>query len=978
MRAAIERHGGRVEKFIGDAVAGVFGLPVTHEDDALRAVRAAVEMQERLASIGGSSEIALACRIGLATGEVLVPSDEEPLIGDVMNTAARLQSAADPGDVVIGELTFQLVRDAVVVDPVEPLTLKGKREPVPAYRVQKVASLSPMRTRRLDAPMIGRARESILLDQAYERATSDRSCQLVTVLGAAGAGKSRLVEEFLAARPGGEVLRGRCLAYGEGITYFPVTEALTDALALVNVDDETAVRAGIAETVRDKQHGESIARNLSGLLTSGEGASPEEIAWATRRFLEARARDQTLVVVFDDIHWGEGTFLDLIAHVAEWSRDASILLLCMARPDLLDVRPSWAGGLTNATTMSLAPLTEGQCDELIGHLLGSAALPEEVRDRIVRVAEGNPLFVEEMLRMLVDEELVVRDGDRWALAVDVSDVHVPPTISALLSARLDRLSDEERAVLERAGVIGRRFEREAVLGLLPGSSRAGIDVQLRSLVRKELIVPDRSRLPGGDIYRFRHLLIRDAAYDAIPKGERAELHERYAEWMLSQVGEDARGFEETVGSHLERATRYLQELDPSGEHGRELASRAAEFLIAAGFRARDRGDEGTSASVLRRADALLPSDDPRRVPSLIAISQCLPDDEAATVDLTEASRVAAVGQDPELSAWTKAELAGRRFMAWGTSSLSSDEVASLTEEAIAVLDASAERRGLAGSLVVRGGIEEWQGHLALANPWYTRALQVASEAHLPADASAARGLLAGTWLLGITPAPEAARRLRELLTGTGGDRYAELELTWRLGVFLARAGDLDGSRPLIDSATRWVEDLGASSVGQNFSWWVATWVDPWHLDPASWEADLRFRFGDPFDPSAPPVAHALAVALCEQGRFDEADRLTSLTTDVARSADVSIACGWRGAHARVLARLGLGEEADQLSSEAVAMAAQTDRLDVQGEVAWHRADVLRALGRNEEADGALRVGIDAFDRKGFGPSADKLRGLLTS
>ena len=503
MRAAIERHGGRVEKYIGDAVAAVFGLPLAHEDDALRAVRAAVEMQERLAGLNGRSAIALECRIGVNTGEVLVPAGGEPLIGDAMNTAARLQTAAEPGEVQIGESTFQLVRDAVVAEPVEPLTLKGKAEPVPAYRVIQVASISPMRTRRLDAPMVGRSRESTLLDQAYERTASDRACQLFTVLGTAGAGKSRLVEEFLATHADGEILRGRCLPYGEGITYFPVTEALREALALADVDDETIMRSAIAEALGTDEHAETITATLGKLLGTGEGGSPEETAWAIRRFFEARARGRPLVVVFDDIHWGEETFLDLITHVAEWSRDASILLLCMARPDLLDVRPSWAGGMTNATTMSLAPLTEEQCDELIGHLLGQAALPEEIRGRIVRVAEGNPLFVEEMLRMLVDDGLVVREGDRWTPAADLSEVQVPPTITALLSARLDRLSDEERSVLERAAVIGKEFHRGAVLELLPEASRAGADVHLRSLVRKELITPERSTLPGEDAYRFQ-------------------------------------------------------------------------------------------------------------------------------------------------------------------------------------------------------------------------------------------------------------------------------------------------------------------------------------------------------------------------------------------------------------------------------------------------------------------------------------------
>jgi class 3 adenylate cyclase len=466
MRTAIERHGGTVEKFIGDAIVAVFGMPRVHEDDALRAVRAAVEMRERFAS-PADGPVGLAGRIGITTGEVLVAGPEQPLIGDTMNTAARLQAAAEPGEILIGEPTYRLVQDAVVAETVEPLTLKGKADPVPAYRLVQVASLSPMRTRRLDAPMVGRAREGALLEQAFERTVSDRACQLFTVLGAAGAGKSRLVEEFLSSLDGADVMRGRCLPYGEGITYFPVAEAMKEALGLADFDDESSVREAIHAAVAGEDHADAITANLAKLLGAGEGGAAEETFWAIRRFLEVWGRARPVVVVFGDIHWGESTFLDLVEHVADWSRDASILLLCMARPDLLDVRPTWAGGKTNATTISLAPLSDRECVELIDHLLGSSGLPEDVRDRITAVAEGNPLFVEEMLRMMIDDGLLARDGDRWVAAEALEEVTVPPTISALLSTRLDRLLDDERALLERAAICGKEFHRGAVVEMLP-------------------------------------------------------------------------------------------------------------------------------------------------------------------------------------------------------------------------------------------------------------------------------------------------------------------------------------------------------------------------------------------------------------------------------------------------------------------------------------------------------------------------------
>ena len=602
-RGAVERHGGRVEKFIGDAVSAVFGLPVAHEDDALRAVRAAVEIRARLAELAAGSAFPVAVRIGITTGEVLVPGDGTPLIGDAMNTAARLQAGAEPGQVLVGEPTYRLVRDAVVAEPVEPLALRGKAEPVPAYRVVQVASLSPMRTRRLDAPMVGRRREAALLESAYGRTASDRACQLLTVLGAAGAGKSRLVEEFLSSHPDGDVLRGRCLPYGEGITWYPVTEALRGALGLPAFADADAVRAAIHTAIGGEEHAASIEANLARLFAAGEGGAPEETFWAIRRFLESRSREHPLVLVVDDIHWGEPTFLDFVEHVADWSRDAAILLLAMARPDLLDVRPTWGGGKTNATTISLAPLSDAECGTLIEGLLGSATLPGEIRTRITTVAEGNPLFVEEMLRMLVDDGRLVRKGeavgDEWVATGDLADVRVPPTISALLSARLDRLSNDERVILEAAAVAGKEFHRGAVAALLPGGARAAIDVHLRSLTRKELVTPNRTSLPGEDAFRFRHLLIRDAAYDGIPKSDRASLHAAFAGWLEAVAGDRVIEQEEIVGYHLERAYRYREELGLPED--RDLRLRAAKALGSAGARALDEGDVRAAVGLLRPA-----------------------------------------------------------------------------------------------------------------------------------------------------------------------------------------------------------------------------------------------------------------------------------------------------------------------------------------------------------------------------------------
>jgi len=580
-RTSLERHGGTVEKFIGDAVVAVFGIPAVHEDDALRACRAAVEIREAVADLSKQLErdlgTGLEVRIGVNTGEVVAgdPSAGQALVtGDAVNVAARLEQAAAPGEVLIGEATHRLVRDAVLAEATEPLALKGKSGWVAAYRLLEVHPTAPGVSRRLDSPLVGRDRELGLLRQALERAVSERACHLFTVLGAAGVGKSRLVEEFAEGLAGARVLRGRCLPYGEGITFFPVVEVLKQATGARDFEEPAVLQRKICEVVAGDEHGELICARLAHLLGLAEGeAVPEETSWAIRRFLEALARERPLVVVLDDVQWGEAAFLDLVEHVADWTRDAPILLVCVARPELLDVRPGWGGGKLNATSILLEPLPHDQCERLVANLLGAEELAQEVRERVLASAEGNPLFVEQMVQVLIDDGVLARKDGRWAAVGDLSSVRVPPTIQALLRARLDRLSAEERAAIQRASVVGRGFFRGAVLAMSPEPERAAVDAALTSLVRKDLARSTPSTLSGEDAFRFRHLLIRDAAYEGIPKELRAELHERFAGWLTQVAGSRVEEQEEILGYHLEQASRYRQELGPVDEAGRELGRR---------------------------------------------------------------------------------------------------------------------------------------------------------------------------------------------------------------------------------------------------------------------------------------------------------------------------------------------------------------------------------------------------------------------
>jgi class 3 adenylate cyclase len=572
LRTIVERHGGTVEKFVGDAVMAVFGIPTAHEDDALRAVRAVSEMQDAIASHG------LEARIGLDTGEVVVGGRSETLVtGDAVNVAARLEQAARPGEALIGAETRRLVRDAVRVEPVEPLALKGKAQPVEAFRLVEVHAGAEALARRLESPLVGRERERMRLWRDFEDAVADRTCRLFTLLGPAGIGKSRLVADFLErVDDAAEVLRGRCLHYGEGITYWPLVEMLVP----LGVEPDSVVTS-----------------------------SPEETRVAFRKLLEARAAERPQVVVVDDLQWAEPVFVDLVEHVADLSRAVPIFLLCIARTELLELRPAWGGGKLNATSLLLEPLGTEECAELMQRLDPEAMVDAALQERIAVASEGNPLFVEEMLAM-------ARESGARAVAI-------PSTIQALLQARLDSLGDAERVVLGHAAVEGQVFHRGAVAELVPGELRSELEANLAGLIRKELIRPESSLLPREDAFRFRHLLIREAAYGAMPKEVRAQLHERFADWLERSGGETAFELDEILGYHLEQAYRLRTELGRASDAERELAARAGVRLLAAGMGALGRADLAAAKSLLQRGIDLLPWDDHRRLAALPELAYAL-------------------------------------------------------------------------------------------------------------------------------------------------------------------------------------------------------------------------------------------------------------------------------------------------------------------------------------------------------------------
>jgi class 3 adenylate cyclase/tetratricopeptide (TPR) repeat protein len=905
IKAIVEGHGGTVEKFVGDAVMAVFGVPVLHEDDALRAVRAASEILAALPELG------VQARIGVNTGEVVTGTEERLATGDAVNVASRLEKAAAPGTVLLGEETARLVRGTVEVEPVPPLALKGKAEPVAAYRLLAVGEALP---RRLDTPMVGRERELHGLQEAFARASHDRSCQLFTILGVAGVGKSRLSAEFL-GEVDALVLHGRCLSYGEGITYSPVIEVVKQ-LGAVPEDDAvgTPLRVLLAE--------------------SDAPTSADEIAWAFRKLLEQLARERPLVCVLDDLHWGEERFLDLVEHVADLSRDAPILLLCMARPELLERRSNWGGGKWNATTVLLEPLDAAETDRLLDVL---GAEEGDLRRRIAVAAEGNPLFLQEMV-VLVRES---SDGE----------VVVPPTIQALLAARLDQLDASERQVLERGSVEGRVFHRSALEALGDGEveGEAELSERLVSLVRKQLIQPDTTRLAGDDAYRFRHLLIRDAAYDALPKSVRADLHERMAAWHEG-YGAPLAEIDEIVGHHLEQAARYRNEL---GRPDSALARSAGERIAAAGRRALWRGDDAAAAALLARgAELLRPTGVDVALELDLASVQPGPP-QAAAIAAAAAERALADGDEPRAAA--ARVVAAFHGMMSGQGS--PDELEALAREAIPLLEERSDHACLVHVWYAVGfGVANARGQYA---EWARAAEHALVHARLAGQRPTHLYYLDLVLILGPTPADEALETLDALML-EGAHPHPQLLRS----VLLAMLGRFDEAGPLAKEASERQRELApALDDGSYILAEIARFEGDNEAAARHLGAFCDFLSEHGHSSMLSTFAPLYGRWLCATGRFDEAEPQAKLGRELGEEHDIATQALWRQVQARVDAHRGRYAEAEPLAREAVAMTAMTDALTMQAAALEDLAEVLAAAGRREEAIATLGEALERYERK---------------
>jgi class 3 adenylate cyclase/tetratricopeptide (TPR) repeat protein len=910
MKAIVERHEGTVEKFIGDAVMAVFGVPTAHEDDALRAVRAAAEMRDALPELG------VQARIGLTTGIVVTGTEERLATGDAVNVAARLEQAAEPGEVLLGEPTLELVREAVEVEPVAPLELKGKTELVPAHRLLRVLD-APERSH--ETPFVGRELEVALIREAWERGLAEQRCELVTVLGDAGVGKSRLLEEALASLDA-PVVRGRCLAYGEGITYWPVVEVLKQ-LDVVPPDEAAAAAIG------------------SLLGENDVPSSAEEIAWAFRKTLEHAATDRPLAVLFDDVHSGEETFLDLVEHVALLSSGSPILLVCLARPELTERRPAWP------VTLRLEPLPADDVEQLIPERIQAS-----LRERIARAAGGNPLFIGEMLAMAGD-----------------GDVVVPPTLQALLAARLDRLEAPERTVLQGGAVEGELFHRGAVQALVPEEPK--VTPRLAALVRNGLIAADRARIAGEDGFRFRHLLIRDAAYEALPKAARAELHERFAGW-LEEHGIGLVELDELLGYHLEQAVRYRAELGQPAD----AAAAARERLTTAGRRALSRNDFGSAAGFLERAAALVPSgslDLGLETDLIDALSWDRKGEEALARARSIVSRAAAAQDRLGELCGRIHELAQRMYV---EPTDAADEVEALVAEALPVFEAAGDDLAVCIAYRALGEAANMRAQMDRMAAAYERAAAHAG----PAGLTALVGYQSHAHFHGSTP-------LTELLAWQDAQDLREQRTYWlrtHRAAALAMLGRIDEARALFADVQAELAERGGARVVVAALLAYGLVIELHAGDPAAAAAAgeescrLRAELGRWSEYST--VAAGLAGAYCELGRLDEAEEWAARGAKRGAADDAITQMLWRQARARVLARRGEQDEAEGLAREAVDIGEATEDLGSKAETRADLGEVLALAGRAQEAAEAVEQALVRFEAKENVVMAERMRERLAA
>lgn len=938
--AVIERHGGMVEGFTGDSVVGVFGRAGVHEDDALRAVRAAVELREAGAALSAELErdpgVRLGMQLGVESGEVFVSAGarrSEFAAGDAFNVAARLEGTATEGEILLGDNVYRLVRGAVRAERLEPRSLRGRTAKVQVWRLLDLVADGEAIERSARSWFVGRVPELAALRAAFARARDEQACQAVTVVGAAGIGKSRLARELVAeVASDATVLVGRCPSYGEGVTYRPLAEIVGQ------------LGGDPRERVGELLDGEEpVARMVLGAIGLLRGAAQaEETVWAVRRMFERVARDRPLVVVVDDVQWAEAALLDLLEYLVAFSSGHAILLLCLTRPDLMEARPGWGAPRPNTSLLVLDALSEAEARQLVENA-GTGELESGTAARILETAEGNPLFLEHLV----------------AVGAESGEAALPSSIQAVLAARIDRLEAGERALLEHASVQGRSFYVGAVEELLPEHARTGAATHLVSLVQKQLIRAERSEFAGQDAFRFAHVLIREAAYRGLPKQRRAELHEHVARWLEAQPGTQ----DETVGHHLGEAHRNRVELGHAGERERALAAAAAERLAAAADAALLRGEPAAGARLLERAGSLLESDDAARAELLAALGASL--FEAGR--MADATRVLdeAIARAPEPRLRARAQVERELVRLETETSVGAEGSRRVADAALAVLDRAGDDYGRCRAWRLRGQVGWNAGRVAGADEAWSKAAESARRAGARRELFEVIGWRATAAVLGPTPVDEAILRCEEFRELVRASPIATASTVNPLALLHAMKGEFEIAERLLAEASEILHELGGLGSGVSH---LEAFVRLLAGQPALAEAPLRAdveTLSSMSGRSALATTTALlAQAVYAQGRMREAGELCRQTEAGAAAEDTLTQAIWRGVQAKVLVREGRHEEAEDLAREAVALVEPTDLLSARGDAMLDLADVLRHRGRTEESDRATQAGLALYGLKG--------------
>jgi class 3 adenylate cyclase/tetratricopeptide (TPR) repeat protein len=960
-RTVIERHGGTVEKFIGDAVMAGFGVPETHEDDALRAARAAVDLgtavRELSVEVARTWPIELEVRVGVNTGEVMAAADEteETMVtGDAVNVAARLQSSAGAGEVWVGGNTERLIRDVADLEPLGEITVKGKPAGVLAFRLLAVRETQEV-VRQLDAPLVGRQEELDRLGVFIDDITRSIP-RLVTVLGPAGIGKSRLVRELL-TRLGSKatVLRGRCLPYGQGITYWAIGEVVRVAATITTGDTREEARAKLRRTVEGAENADMIAERVATLIGLGDTSAPaEELAWAVRQLLAHLARMRPLVLVVDDIQWAEPELLDLLEQLVGLAGALPLLVLTMARPELLDTRPSWPSAVE---IIKLEPLDAKGAEEQLNALIASSVVSAAVRDQVLESAEGNPLFVEQFVAMLRDEGTLEVDPSSSAT------VRVPPEIGALLAARLDHLPPVEQHVLECASVIGRTFWWGSVAHLMPIDEQHQLGSALTSLVRRGLLRPDVSTFVGDDAFRFHHLLLLDAAYRRIPKKVRGDLHARFAEWLDERTRDRLAEYQEIVAHHYLEAHQYYTQ---GGEAALALppGERAFAHLLLAGSRALNRQDLRAVASLWGEAYRL-PLPGKRRAQLLLlpdlseAIAQTGRLDQA--IELLQSALASSDAEDLALrSRLEVGQAALQRFLTGDITTIQS-----VADKWLPFFERTEDYGGMARAWQLRQ-VVSW-GRIQVAEAERARK-RVEEYAYQAGEGHLARRIpVIGAEAYGPSPAEAALDVLRGELAQQPTDLVQDARIRFSMAGLLAMVGDVSAARDEIRRCTATLDELGRHMFALA-SMEMAAYVELIAGSPARAEESLRpsidgLRAMGSLGFVGGQIA-ILSIAVALQGRSAEAMKLADEADAIASPHDVGDHMNLDRARSVAMRLAGKPAEAILYIERALAVAASTDVAWI-GDFHLEHARILWALHRTPEALEAADRAADAFGRKQY-------------